>query len=93
MNLMQAISSMLKYDPFEGIPTEEEWLAIRAYKNLLVATRTLEEPKRTKTRIRIAKNLIKNETDHKMAVEFYHMFQRKFPGIDEKPINTLKKFS
>ena len=76
------------WDLFEGIPTEEEYLAIRAYRSLLEATESLPNNEKTKVRRRVAKNLIRNvnekEGNHKQAVEMWKVFNRNIPkGITE----------
>ena len=81
--VLSRISSLLRWDPFKDIPTEEEYLATRAYRNLLEATRSVPPGKRAEVRGRVARNLIKsvceNEGDHKQAVEMWKVFHRRFP--------------
>lgn len=80
--MLSRMSSLLSWDPFKDIPTEEEYLTARAYRNLLEATRSVPLGKRTEVRGRVARNLIRrvceNEGD-KQAVEMWKVFHRRFP--------------
>lgn len=81
--LLSRMSSLLRWDPFDDIPTEEEYLAVRAYRNLLEATRSVPPDKRAEVRGRVARNLIKsvceNKGGHKQAVEMWKVFHRRLP--------------
>lgn len=81
--VLSRISSLLRWDPFKDIPTVEEYLAARAYGNLLEATRSVPLGKRAEVRGRVARRLIKNvcenEGDHKQAVEMWKVFHRRLP--------------
>lgn len=90
--LLSRISSLLRWDPFDDIPTEEEYLAARAYNNLLEATRPVPLAKRAEVRGRVARNLIKsvceNKGGHKQAVEMWKVFHRRLPRYvtdDDRP--------
>ena len=74
------ILNLLHWDPFEGIPTKEEYLARRAYMNLIRITDSIPNDKKLNLRREIAKDLI-DETDRegnrKQAMEMRKVFQRE----------------
>ena len=73
---------MLGIKFFDGIPTKEEYLAERAYRNLLKITRDAPYEQRAKLRGHVAKGLIEDvhaEGNYKQAKEMWRVFHRELP--------------
>ena len=65
------------------MPTEEEWLAMRAYHNILDATKFMPLDERAAIRGRVARNLIRKVRDGenglKQSLEMWRVFHRRLP--------------
>lgn len=70
------------WDPFADVPTEEQYLARKAYQRLLEVTNDVPPGKRARLRGDVAKNLIKDrysEGDYKQAMEMWKVFNKRLP--------------
>ena len=76
---------MWNYDPFEGIPTKEQYLARRAYGHILRATESIPLDDKKRVQGVVARSLIKKvceeEGNHKQAIEMWIVFHRKMPDV------------
>ena len=78
--ILSLISRLRHWDPFEGIPTKEEYLAAQAYKNLLEITKSIPDVEKPRLRGDVAKDLIaeiSTEGNHKQAMEMWKVFHRE----------------
>lgn len=78
--MLSRILSLRHWDPFDGIPTKEEYLAARAYKNLLEITKSVPNEQKARLRGDMAKDLImeiSREGNHKQAMEMWKVFHRE----------------
>ena len=78
--ILSRIWSLRRWDPFDGIPTMEEYLAIQAYKNLLKITKSTPDNQKMRLRGDVAKYLIaktNREGDYKQAMEMWKVFHRE----------------
>lgn len=81
---LSRLRDALRWDPFKDIPTEEEYLAARAYGHLIAATKHMRYEQRQETRERVARGLIRmvseEEGDYKGAVEMWKLFRKRLPN-------------
>ncbi len=66
----------------DDVPTEEEYLARKAYLKLIKVTSTAPPEKRAWLRGNVAKNLIRdryNEGNYKQAEEMWKVFNKRLP--------------
>ena len=79
---MPPVFGLKLWDPFADVPTEEEYLARKAYQRLLEVTGDAPYEKRARLRGDVAKRLIKarhDEGDYKQAMEMWKLFNKQMP--------------
>ena len=78
--VLSTIKGWVHWDPFDGIPTKEEYLAAQAYKNLLKITKSTPDKEKLKMRGDVAKDLIvkiSRDGNHEQAMEMWRVFHRE----------------